>query len=1088
MSSKLTVTLFFSFLNISFLFPTSISGLNQEGVSLLSWLSTFNSSSATVVPFSSWNPSHVNPCKWDYIQCTSNGFVSDIKIRSINLPAIFPSQLLSFPFLEVLVLSNCNLTGEIPASIGNLSSSLRILDLSFNALTGSIPPEIGRLSQLKQLLLSSNFFQGQIPKEIGRCSELQQLELFDNQFTGKIPEEIGQLTSLEIFRAGGNVGIQGEIPMQISSCKKLVILGLADTGVTGQIPHSIGELKKLQTLAVYTANLTGEIPPEIGNCTSLEELFVYENQITGEIPRELGLLKNLKKVLLWKNNLTGEIPGNLGNCSSLKVIDFSLNYLYGKIPPSFENLATLEELLLSGNSISGEIPYYIGNFSSLKQLELDNNNISGVIPPTIGKLKELNLFFAWQNQLHGSIPTELADCQKLQSLDLSHNFLTGSIPNTLFNLRNLTNLLLISNVLSGGIPPDIGNCTSLSRLRLGSNRLDGPIPPEIGRLPSLSYLELSQNQFTGSIPPAIGNCPQLEMVDLHGNNLQGTVPSSFVSLTGLNILDLSMNKISGNIPEDIGKLPLLNKLILNGNNIDGTVPKSLGLCQDLQLLDLSSNRLAGLIPEEIGNLQGLDILFNLSRNFLTGQIPESFSNLSKLANMDISHNMLTGSLRVLSNLDNLVSLNVSYNNFSGDLPNTKFFQGLPPSAFIGNQELCTDRAACHLSGDHHGLKFIKKITIAIVLSIFMATLIVTASIAIFIRTQGEICQKDDEENGLQWEFTPFRKLSFSVTDVVPRLSESNIVGKGCSSFVYRVETPSGQVIAVKKLLAKKIGEAPQRDFFSAEVRTLGSIRHKNIVRLLGCCNNGKTRLLLFDYISNGSLSGLLHEKRIFLDWDARFNIILGAAQGLAYLHHDCSPPIVHRDIKTNNILVGPQFEAFLADFGLAKLLNTSSDTSRASTIIAGSYGYIAPEYGYSLRITEKSDVYSYGIVLLEILTGMEPTDSRIPEGTHIVTWVNQELRVKHKEFTTILDQQLLLRSGTQTQEMLQVLGVALLCVNPCANERPTMKDVAAMLMEIRHENEDIEKPNRGVVPNPKEAISCPSFSGSSQPLIRSPPQ
>ncbi|KAJ8541534.1 hypothetical protein K7X08_002350 [Anisodus acutangulus] len=1083
MSSKLTVTLFFLFLNISFLFPTSISGLNQEDLSLLSWLSTFNSS-ASLTSFSSWNPSHESPCKWDYIQCTSNGFVSDIKIRSINLPTIFPTQILSFPFLETLVLSDCNLTGEIPTSIGNLSSSLRILDLSFNALTGSIPPEIGRLSKLKQLSLSSNLFQGQIPKEIGSCSELQQLELFDNQLSGKIPDEIGKLMSLEIFRAGGNVGIRGEIPVHISNCKELVILGLADTGVSGQIPHGIGELKKLQTLAVYTANLTGEIPTEIGNCTALEELFVYENQISGEIPSELGLLKNLKKVLLWQNNLRGEIPGNLGNCSSLKVIDFSLNYLSGEIPPSFENLGTLEELLLSDNSISGEIPYYIGNFSSLKQLELDNNNFSGVIPPTIGRLKELNLFFAWQNQLHGSIPDELADCWKLQSLDISHNFLTGSIPKTLFNLRNLTKLLLISNVLTGGIPPDIGNCTSLSRLRLGSNRLDGQIPPEIGRLPSLSFLELSENRFTGSIPPAIGNCAQLEMVDLHGNNLQGTIPSSFVSLAGLNVLDLSMNRISGNIPEDVGKLTSLNKLILNGNNIDGTVPKSLGFCQDLQLLDLSSNRLAGLIPAEIGHLQGLDILFNLSRNFLTGPVPESFSNFSKLANMDISHNMLTGSLRVLSNLDNLVSLNVSYNNFSGILPNTKFFQGLPSSVFLGNQELCTNTTACHLGGnhDHHGLKSIRKITIAIVLSIFMAMLVLTASIAIFIRAQGEICQKDDEENGLEWEFTPFRKLSFSVNDVVPRLSESNIVGKGCSSFVYRVETPSGQVIAVKKLLSKKIGEVPQRDFFSAEVRTLGSIRHKNIVRLLGCCNNGKTRLLLFDYISNGSLAGLIHEKRVFLDWDARFNIILGAAQGLAYLHHDCIPPIVHRDIKANNILVGPQFEAFLADFGLAKLLNTSSDTSRASTIIAGSYGYIAPEYGYSLRITEKSDVYSYGIVLLEVLTGMEPTDSRIPEGAHIVTWVNQELRVKRQEFTTVLDQQLLLRSGTQTQEMLQVLGVALLCVNPSADERPTMKDVAAMLTEIRHENEDFEKPNRC----PKEAVNCPSFSGSSQPLIRSP--
>uniref|UniRef100_A0A5B7BLI5 Putative LRR receptor-like serine/threonine-protein kinase RCH1 n=1 Tax=Davidia involucrata TaxID=16924 RepID=A0A5B7BLI5_DAVIN len=192
--------------------------------------------------------------------------------------------------------------------------------------------------------------------------------------------------------------------------------------------------------------------------------------------------------------------------------------------------------------------------------------------------------------------------------------------------------------------------------------------------------------------------------------------------------------------------------------------------------------------------------------------------------------------------------------------------------------------------------------------------------------------------------------------------------------------------------------------------------------------------------------------------------------------------------KANNILVGPQFEAFLADFGLAKLV-TSSDCSKASITVAGSYGYIAPEYGYSFRITEKSDVYSYGIVLLEVLTGMEPTDCRIPEGAHIVSWVNKELREKHREFTTILDQQLLQKSGTQTQEMLQVLGVALLCVNPCPEERPTMKDVTAMLKGIRHENEDFEKPNfhgKGVAPNPKAAVHCSSFSRSSEPLIRSP--
>lgn len=244
------------------------------------------------------------------------------------------------------------------------------------------------------------------------------------------------------------------------------------------------------------------------------------------------------------------------------------------------------------------------------------------------------------------------------------------------------------------------------------------------------------------------------------------------------------------------------------------------------------------------------------------------------------------------------------------------------------------------------MKSTRNLVIYALLSITVTVVIVIFGLFLFIRVRGAAFGKniDEEEKDLEWDFTPFQKLNFSINDVVPRLSDSNIVGKGCSGIVYRVETPRKQTIAVKKLWPVKNGELPElpeRDLFSAEVQTLGSIRHKNIVRLLGCCNNGKTRLLLFDYICNGSLTGLLHEKRLFLDWDARYKIILGAAHGLAYLHHDCIPPIIHRDIKANNILVGPQFEAFLADFGLAKPVQ-SPESSAASNTVAGSYGYIAP--------------------------------------------------------------------------------------------------------------------------------------------------
>ncbi|CAN1234905.1 LRR receptor-like serine/threonine-protein kinase RGI2 [Linum perenne] len=1059
MAKKPFITLF---IFLQTFFFTSHS-LNQEGLSLLSWLSTFNSSSpsSSSISFSSWDQSHPTPCKWDFITCSGgDDFVAEIVVISVNLPTSFPTQILSFTKLRRLVLSRANLTGRIPGSISNLSNSLVELDLSFNSLTGGIPAEIGQLRNLQALSLNSNLLEGRIPGEIGNVSKLRKLELYDNRISGKIPAEIGELGFLEKFRAGGNSGIFGEIPPEISNCRSLVYLGLADTGISGRIPIGFGRLKNLKILSVYTARLSGSIPPELGNCSELESLFLYQNQLSGLIPRELGWLTKLRRLLLWQNNLTGSIPEVLGNVSGLEVIDLSIN------------------------SLSGTIPEFIGNFSGLKQLELDNNFFNGEVPYSIGKLSQLSLFYAWNNQLKGKIPEQLGNCVKLEALDLSHNFLTGSIPKSLFQLKNLSQLLLISNNMSGVIPPDIGNCHGLIRLRLGSNSFSGEIPPEIGILKNLSFLELSRNSFVGEIPQEIGNCTQLEMVDLHGNMIHGVIPETFEFLLKLTVLDLSRNRISGRIPHNIGKLTSLNKLILGGNYISGSVPYSLGFCKDLQLLDLGRNRIEGSIPFEIGQLEELDIMLNLSWNLLTGPVPESFSNLSKLSTLDISHNILTGTLTVLGRLENLVSLNVSFNRFSGSLPNTKIFQDLPLSCYSNNTDLCIgsgDCAAAKQRNRHSAKNLTRNIIIWVLLSLFITLLIIVLGFILFIRIHGPNSSCNEEANDQNWDFTPFQKLNFSLHDIVTSLSDANVIGKGGSGM--------NQIVAVKKLWP--VRNSSERDFFSAEVRALGSIRHKNIVRLLGCCKNGKTRLLLFDYISHGSLAGLLHEKEEFLDWEARYRILLGAAHGLAYLHHDCTPPIVHRDVKANNILVGQHFEAFLADFGIAKLVDSSAEcSSGVSNSVAGSYGYIAPEYGYSLRITEKSDVYSYGVVLLEILTGKQPTDSQIPEGAHIVNWVNKELREKRREFTTVLDQQLVIRSGTQLQEMVQVLGVALLCVNPSPGERPTMKDVAAMLKEIKDSSNDTDSEKsscgRRVGSDAKGGVQCSSFSRSSEALIRSP--
>ncbi|CAN1234904.1 LRR receptor-like serine/threonine-protein kinase RGI1 [Linum perenne] len=505
------------------------------------------------------------------------------------------------------------------------------------------------------------------------------------------------------------------------------------------------------------------------------------------------------------------------------------------------------------------------------------------------------------------------------------------------------------------------------------------------------------------------------------------IPSSFANLVYLSEFLLSENQISGTIPEFIGNFSGLKQLELDNNFFNGEVPYSIGKLSQLSLFYAWNNQLKGKIPEQLGNCVKLEAL-DLSHNFLTGSIPKSLFQLKNLSQLLLISNNMSGVIPPdIGNCHGLIRLRLGSNSFSGEIP--------PEIGILKN------------------LSFLELSRNSFV---------------------GEI---------------PQEKLNFSLHDIVTSLSDANVIGKGGSGMVYRVQTSTNQIVAVKKLWP--VRNSSERDFFSAEVRALGSIRHKNIVRLLGCCKNGKTRLLLFDYISHGSLAGLLHEKEEFLDWEARYRILLGAAHGLAYLHHDCTPPIVHRDVKANNILVGQHFEAFLADFGIAKLVDSSAEcSSGVSNSVAGSYGYIAPEYGYSLRITEKSDVYSYGVVLLEILTGKQPTDSQIPEGAHIVNWVNKELREKRREFTTVLDQQLVIRSGTQLQEMVQVLGVALLCVNPSPGERPTMKDVAAMLKEIKDSSNDTDSEKsscgRRVGSDAKGGVQCSSFSRSSEALIRSP--
>ncbi|KAF6157427.1 hypothetical protein GIB67_004365 [Kingdonia uniflora] len=1047
---------FFSFILILSLY-TSSRALNEQGESLLSWKRTLNGS---VDVLNDWNPSNETPCSWFGISCNLNNEVVELNLRYVDLLGHVPSNVTALRSLKTLVLSGMNLTGSVPKELGISLVELVYLDLSDNSLTGVIPSEIGNLVRLERLFFNSNEIEGGIPVEIGNLSSLKWLCLYDNQLSGNVPSTIGRLKSLEVIRAGGNKNLDGALPKEIGNCSNLVMLGLAETSISGFLPASLGQLKKLQTIAVYTALISGQIPLELGDCTELQNIYLYENSLTGSIPNQLGNLWNLKNFLVWQTNLVGVIPWELGNCRNLMVIDLSMNSITGGIPQSFGNLTHLLELQLSENQISGRIPSELANSPSLTHIELDNNQISGTIPTEFGSLGNLTILFLWQNKLEGNIPPSISECHNLEAVDLSQNALTGQIPKGIFELQNLNKLLLLSNNLSGDLPREIGKCTSLIRFRANNNKITGSIPPEIGDLRNLNFLDLGSNRLIGIIPAEISTCRNLTFLDLHANDIAGILPENFNHLDSLQFVDLSDNSIEGTLSPSLGSLSSLTKLVLSKNRFSGPIPSQLGTCTKLQLLDLSANFLSGNIPASVGQIPALEIALNLSSNKLSGKIPTEFSNLDKLGVLDISYNNLSGELEVLAGLQNLVILNISDNNFSGRVPSAVFFTKLPVSDLTGNPSLCF--YGNHCSGDGRGGSGRHSKAARVVMIVLVCFASVLLLVALYIMVQGKELPRgfgrtkefdldggdDDVEVGPPWEVMLYQKLDLSIVDVAKSLTTGNILGKGRSGVVYRVNILSGVTIAVKKF---RSSEKHSTSAFSSEIATLARIRHRNIVRLLGWGANRRTKLLFYDYLSKGTLGELIHDDcGGLIEWETRFKIALGVAEGPSYLHHDCVPAILHRDVKAHNILLGERYEACLADFGLARLVEDSNGSFSANPQFAGSYGYIAPEYACMLKITEKSDVYSYGVVLLEIITGKKPVDPSFPDGQHIVQWVRDHLKNK-KDPVQILDSKLHSRPDSQIQEMLQALGISLLCASNRADDRPTMKDVAALLREIRHE-------------------------------------
>jgi len=515
--------------------------------------------------------------------------------------------------------------------------------------------------------------------------------------------------------------------------------------------------------------------------------------------------------------------------------------------------------------------------------------------------------------------------------------------------------MLGDNQLTGSLPVELQKLQNLSALELQQNRFSGLIPPGLRNLPKLERLLLSDNNFVGVIPPELGDLVQLVAFNVSSNRLSGSIPLELGNCIRLQRLDLSRNRFSGSLPEELGMLVNLELLKLSDNRLTGQIPSTLGNLRRLTELQMGGNLFSGGIPFEFGHLTALQIALNVSHNNLTGSIPEQLGNLQMLESLYLNDNQLVGEIpNMIGELLSLLVCNLSNNNLVGVVPDTPVFRRMNSTNFSGNNGLCISNSSCYYPSTAPSLtpgsnrmkqgSSKEKIVSIVLLIVVSATLIVVVSICrAFNHTAPEFVSLEDKTkpDSLNPYYFPRAGLKYQdLLEATENFSESAVIGRGACGTVYKAVMPDGKVIAVKRLRSR--GEGASADgSFRAEISTLGKIRHRNIVKLYGFCCSQSSNLLLYEYMANGSLGERLHssEQVCLLDWNDRYKIALGAAEGLCYLHYDCKPQIIHRDIKSNNILLDELLEAHVGYFGLAKLIDSFSKSMSA---VAGSYGYIAP--------------------------------------------------------------------------------------------------------------------------------------------------
>ncbi|MED6219843.1 hypothetical protein PIB30_039502 [Stylosanthes scabra] len=856
---------------------------------------------------------------------------------------------------------------------------------------------------------------------------------------GQLSSEIGRLSELRILDLSYNKNLTGPLPIAIGNLRKLTNLILADCGFSGVIPDTIGNLQRLAFLSLNSNNFNGQIPATIGNLTNLSWLDLAENQLEGPIP-----ISN------------GTSPG-LDMLHHTKHFHFGANELSGNIPPQlFSSDMSLIHVLFEGNKFTGNVPSTLGLVQSLEVLRLDGNFLSGLVPANISNLKNLRDLLLSNNRLSGPLPN-LSGMNILNFLDVSNNsFDPSEFPLWLTNLSSLTTLAMENIQLQGNIPVSFFSLSQLQTVNLKDNQLNGTL----------------------DIGTTISN--QLEIVDLQTNYIDKFNPEINVSKVEIRLVDNPV--CGGGALQDYCSIPQQNNLYTTPLN--NCVPVTCSTDQKQSPNCKCAYPYTGTLTfraPSFSDLQNQSVFAllesSMMRTFHQNNLPVDTVSVSNPRKVEL---YLDLSLEVFpSGQDRFNRTGII--NIGFVLSNQSYKPPAPFGPFIflaDNYENYMDDSVLISSG---GSKKSSNtgIIAGVAGGIVLVILLIIAGVYVLYQKNKAKRAKEKNNPFAKWEedasntsipqLKGARHFTFEeIQNYTKNFSQANGIGSGGYGKVYRGTLQNGQLIAVKRAQKESMQGGLE---FKTEIEMLSRVHHKNLVSLIGFCFEQGEQMLIYEYVPNGTLKDTLSGKSgIRLDWIRRLKIALGAARGLDYLHEHADPPIVHRDIKSTNILLDERLNAKVSDFGLSKPLG-DGEKGYVTTQVKGTMGYLDPEYYMTQQLTEKSDVYSFGVLMLELITARMP----IERGKYIVKVVKNAID-KDKEFyglKEVLDPSLDL--GTTPQGFDKFVDVAMQCVDESSSSRPSMNFVV----------KEIEKMLQlaGSNPNAESASTSSSYEvskGSSQ--------